>query len=352
MNFLRPLLLLTLVTGLLVSATSPAQEAGETATAPPIEFPALQQNWWNAFQGTPEEVGPLIESFLEQVGGQVADLEPQNQETALVIVEAVRDNLELYRSLLDDLTIQVRTPPPLSAMYSIDELLVVAATARDSRAAADADRAEVEREQRIFNGASRRRDAVFKDYADAANGDERWLAALRLVRARSALAIAGRRLELLTENASQSEVHAGLLAEQVELAQQRLANDVTIEDLATLVDEVNARAEAIAAAEELQREAQIGASGLDVDTALGRFEQRAAATTGTGCRCGARPGPGRTRPGRIPTLLGGTQARYRPGPVLDRGPGAGLERTGPEHRRRTPRLAATNRRRIARGAEY
>jgi small-conductance mechanosensitive channel len=274
MSFLRSLLLLTLVTGLLASAASPAQETEEAAITSPIEFPALQQNWWDTFQGTPEEVGPQIELFLEQVDGQVADLEPQNQETALVIVEAVRDNLELYLSLLDDLTVRVRTPPALSAMYSIDEMLVVAATARDSLAAADADRAEVEREQRIFNGASRRRDAAFKDYADAATGDERWLTALRLVRARSAQAISGRRLELLTENARQSAVHADLLAERVELAQQRLVNGGTIESIATLVDEVNARAEAIVAAEERQREAQIGARSLDVDTALGRFEQR------------------------------------------------------------------------------
>jgi small-conductance mechanosensitive channel len=275
MKALRTLLLLTLVTVPLVATTSLAQdtEVDEAAT-PAIPFPALQQDWWDTFEGTPEEVGPRIEAFLEQVSTQVADLGAQNQETALVIIGAVRDNLELYQSLLDDLTIQVRTPPPLSAMYSVDEMLVVAATARDARASADAAQVEVAREQRIFDGASRRRDAVFKDYVDAAEGDERWLAALRLVRARSALAISGRRLELLTENARQAAADADLLAERVELAQQRLANDVTLEDLATLVDEVNARADAIVAAEERQRAAQIGASGLDVDTAAGRFEQR------------------------------------------------------------------------------
>ena len=100
------------------------------------------------------------------------------QEAAESVIEAVRDNLDVYVSLLGGLEIQSEALPEVAESYSIEDLLRIAARSRDARAAAREAEIEVVREQRVLSGASRRRDALFKDYLDASPGDDRWLAAL------------------------------------------------------------------------------------------------------------------------------------------------------------------------------
>ncbi|HEY5666520.1 MAG TPA: mechanosensitive ion channel domain-containing protein [Gammaproteobacteria bacterium] len=273
MKAVRPTLLLPLVLGLLV-ATAAAQEAGEPTPPELPDLASLGQTWWSYFEGTQEELGPRIEAFLEQVNAEIADLGAQNQELAPALVEAVRDNFEVYVSLLDDVDIQREPLPELAEAYSLDDLLDAAATARGARTVAQAAQDEVEREQRTRDGVTRRRDAVFKNYLDAAEGDARWLAALRVVRARSALAISQRRLQILTESARYASTFADEAAERVELVRERLSTDADEAALEGLAVTVMRRSEALADAEERQREALIAASSLEVDTAQGRSQQR------------------------------------------------------------------------------
>ncbi|HEY5762292.1 MAG TPA: mechanosensitive ion channel domain-containing protein, partial [Rhodocyclaceae bacterium] len=250
------------------------QETVETAEPAPPDLVALDEDWWSYFEGAAEDVGPRIEGLLTLVNEQIAGLGAQNQETAPPVLQAVRDNLQVYLSLLDGAQSE---PPALdepAAAYSLDELLDLAAEARAAREAADAAVSEVERERRVFNGASRRRDAMFKDYLDAAEGDDRWLAGLRLVRARSAQAISARRLAILTQSASFAEDNADQLEARVDLVRERLATTADQEAIDGLIETVAERAAAVEAAEETAREAQIAASGLDVNTAEGRSEQR------------------------------------------------------------------------------
>jgi len=260
--------------GLLLVAAAGAQDQQQAAPPAPPDFAELQTNWWSYFVGDRAEVEPRVQSFLESIKAQIPALDPQNQQTAQAIFEAVRDNLAVYLNLLNDSELTLQELPPPAVSYSLDDLLRLAANARDARAGADAEQLEVEREQRVFDGASRRRDAAFKDYDAATSSDESWLTALRLVQARSAQAISARRLELLTESYDNAAAYAEATKARVELARERLETTVEQSDLDALLPRVEKSQTAVANAEEKLREAQIAASSLSLDTAEGRSQQR------------------------------------------------------------------------------
>ena len=276
MKIARPNWLPLLLCGLLVAASTAAQEPDESAPPMVPEVASLEQDWWSYFEGSPEEVAPRIETFLAQANEEIAALGAQNQELAPAIVGAVRDNFEVYLSLLGEIEAQPQKLPEPQATYTIDELLEVAEAAREARFDASAASTEVERERRILNGSGERRDALFKDYLNAVDGDERWLAGMRLVRARSAQAIAARRLEILTQNARLTSDYAELTAESVDLALSRLGTDDGEQSLEELGKVVNERLEVVKASIEREREAQVAASSLGADTAQGRSRQREA----------------------------------------------------------------------------
>ena len=257
-----------------VAVDSSAQGLDGSAAEAAPDLNSLQNNWWATFEGSRAEVEPRVDTFLENVGVQTAALAPQNQVVAQSVLDAVRDNFTAYLDLLDDDDVVMQQLSPAKVDYTIDILLGLAATARDARADAKEERLEVEREQRIFDGAGRRRDAAFKDYVDAAAGDERWLVALRLVLVRSAQAISARRLELLTQRYESVTVYAEATAERVDLAQERLATTVDDAKLEELIERVTANESAVEDGQEILRAAQLAASGLDLETEQGRSQQR------------------------------------------------------------------------------
>ena len=258
----------------LVAANSAAQEAADSAAPIPPDLNSLQNNWWVYFEGSREKVEPRVDAFLGVVGTQIADLAPQNQETAESVLDAVRDNFTAYLALSGDLKLTQQQLEPAAVDYSIDELLALAALARNARADSAEEQLEVEREQRIFDGASRRRDAAFKNYVNAAEGDQRWLVALRMVQSQSAQAISARRLALLTERYVRATAFADATAERVNLATDRLATTDGEEQLDELTKRVDASNKNVDSAGEKLRAAQLAASGLDLDTAQGRSQQR------------------------------------------------------------------------------
>jgi potassium efflux system protein len=266
---------LTLLLCALLAVGSPAQEAEEAAPAPTApDFASLKKNWWAYFEGSRAEVEPRIREFIATAEMQIADLGPQNQEIAQSILDAVRDNLNVYLQLLETQELELLEFVEPAASYTIEELFSLAANAREAEAIAAAEQLEVEREQRILNGASQRRDALFKDYIDSAEGDDRWLTALRLVRARAAQKISERRLEILERSYEYAVQNADNARERVDLAVGRLASDAGAEELEAMAAEVSAQQANLEQARERQRQAQIAASGLELDTAQGRSEQR------------------------------------------------------------------------------
>ena len=269
-----PAQLILLLWGLFLASASTAQEA-ETPAPPTLpDLASLQQNWWAYFEGSPDIVEPRIDTFLEEANRQIAALGASNQELAADNLEPVRDNLRVYLSLLADPGIESKKLPEPAPLYTVDELLETAARSREARGAADDARIEVEREQRVLTGATRRRDAAFKDYLNAAAGDERWLAGLQLVRVRASQAISERRLEILRQSARSTSAYAEALAARVDLSIERLAPRTETDLLDRLTAVVDEATEAVATKEEAARNAQTTASSLDVDTAEGRFDQR------------------------------------------------------------------------------
>ncbi len=259
---------------MLVAVNSPAQEAGGNAAPLQPDLNSLQNNWWTYFEGSQKQVELRVDTFLDVVGTQIASLAPQNQDTAESVLDAVRGNFTAYLALLDDPELTLQRVEPAAVDYSIDELLALAALARDALADAAEEQLEVEREQRIFDGASRRRDTVFKDYVSATAGDQRWLVALRMVQSRSAQAISARRLVLLTERYDRATAHAEATAERVNLAIDRLATTAGEDKLDEFMERVDAGRKDVESASEKLRTAQLAASGLDLDTAQGRSQQR------------------------------------------------------------------------------
>ena len=263
--------LLAIMLAMLVAVGALAQENEEDGPPPAPDFTSMQSNWWPYFEGAREDVEPRADEFLQLAETQIADLAPQNQEIAVALLDAVRANISAYLTLLDDTEQPPQELPPPAVNYSVDELLALAASARDALSNADEEQLEVQREERVLDGATRRRDAAFRDYVDAATGDEQWLAALRLMQARSAQEISARRLELLSLRFERATEYAESAAVLVDLAVDLLApttNSTELND--RIVDNEAAVEEAQAGS----RAAQLAASGLDVDTAQGRSQQR------------------------------------------------------------------------------
>jgi small-conductance mechanosensitive channel len=269
-----PARLLLLLWGLFVAASGLAQEAQVPEPPAQPDLASLQQNWWAYFEGAPDVVGPRVDAFLEETSRQLVSLGALNQEAGSANLEAVRDNLRVYLSLLRDPGIEARQLTEPAPVYTVEELLETAARSREARLLADDARLEVEREQRVLTGATRRRDAAFKDYLNAVAGDERWLAGLQLVRVRASQAISVRRLEILQQNAAAASDYAEALSSRINLELERLAPGADAELLDKLVAAVDKAAEEVAVKEQAARAAQTTASSLDVDTAEGRFDQR------------------------------------------------------------------------------
>jgi len=274
MKFLLKPRLQAVVLAALVITAGHAQEADDTAAVPEPSLTALEAQWWSYFEGNPEEVKQRVDSLLAKISIGISELQPENQEIAESVYAAVQDNLAAYIALLTPAEISLEELPPPAVGYSLDDLLRLAATARDARAGAIRESLEVQREQRILDGATRRRDQAFKDYVAAATGDGKFLAGLRLLQARSAQAISQRRLELLTLSYDQAAAYAAAAEQRAVDASERLTLVDADGDYAKLVEELAEAEAAVAAAQEAFRTAEVAASGVARETAQGRMQQR------------------------------------------------------------------------------
>jgi small-conductance mechanosensitive channel len=259
---------------LLLSGQAFGQELESPAPPETPNLAALQTNWWSFFEGSRADVEPRVTGFLAQLDAGITDLAPQNADIAQNLIVAIQDNIAAYLLLLDDPMLESQSLDPASVEYSIDQLLVLSAEARSAAENSREERLEVEREARILEGASRRRDTLFDNYVGAASGDARVLAALRLMQARTAQAISARRVQLLQQRLDRADTYARATAERVELAKTRLAATVDEAELAALEKRVEVAAENAATATEELRAAQLAASGLDLDSPDGRSQQR------------------------------------------------------------------------------
>ncbi|MDH3932816.1 MAG: mechanosensitive ion channel [Chromatiales bacterium] len=253
---------------------SAAQEDAQNAEPVAPDLSSLKASWWTYFDGDRAEVEPRVATFLEKIGPQIAELDPSNQVVAEADLKAVRDNFNAYLELLDDSKPEPRELPPAPEIYTIPELLELGAAAREARSDAAEALVAAERPQRTLQGASRRRDAAFDAYVGAAAGDARWLAALKLLQARSSQAIAERRYAFLDLRLQHAEAYADAIEIRLDLARGQLAATAGEADLDKLRERLATSENAVAVAREEVRAAELAASSLDLETAQGRSQQR------------------------------------------------------------------------------
>ena len=264
---------LAILLGSALLAGAHAQENDDDVGLADLELNRIEAGYWSYFEGAQDEVEGRITDFLAAAELEAAGLEAANLESGQALLAAVHDNLSAYLALLADDELQLQALPPPKISYSLDDLLRLAAVARDARKGALAEQFEVEREQRVLGGATRRRDQAFKEYVDAAEGDEKVIAGLRLIQARSAQAISTRRLRLLTESHARAAEYADATAERVILASENLATTPDESDLEELLEAVATKETEVEDARKQLRAAQLEATELDLDTPDGRSEQ-------------------------------------------------------------------------------
>jgi small-conductance mechanosensitive channel len=251
-----------------------AQEAEPDAAPEILELSRIEAGAWSYFEGSRDEIAPRVSAFLAAAEEDIAGLQAANVEIGQSLLGAVRDNLAAYVALLGDDELELQALPQAQISYSLDDLLRLAAVSRAAREGAAQERLEVEREQRVLGGASRRRDQAFKDYIDAAAGDEKIIAGLRLVQTRSAQAISASRLRLLTQSLERATAYADATAERVAFASENLAIRPDEVSLDGLIEMVGVNQGAADTAREALRNAELEASSLDLEAADGRSQQR------------------------------------------------------------------------------
>ena len=265
---------LVLLIFLLLTAHSYAQEAEESVDPAPLDLTSLEAAWWSQFEQPAEDTKSRVDAFLAKIGAQITALEAPNQVVGEAILESVRDNFSAYLDLLDEDVPEPKELPPPADNYSVEDLLQMASIAREARASAMQEQLEVEREQRILDGASEIRDRAFKQYLGSEPGDQRLLAALRLVQARLAQAISAQRVQLLTKGYERATAYAEATEARVALASERLPTTI---DEARLDEQAEKIAEGRATVEEAQKRlhaAEAAAARLAPDTPDARSQQR------------------------------------------------------------------------------
>ncbi len=272
----RPLRTLLLIATLAATSVYGQDNEQQQAAADPPDLNSLQSGWWGYFEKIDDDQNPgdLAVTFLAEVERQLATLRAENQEVGQAIFKAIRENLDTYLELLNDTDEAARQLEAPEEKYTVEKLLQVAAESRDAVVAAEQYQAETEREERILGGVTDRRDLSFNRYLGTAPGDDRVLAALRLIQDRSALAIARLRVDLLTKRYEQAAAYAEATEERVELAIELLPKTVSDERLEELHEDVSKAEAAVQEAAEGLRAAEISASRLSLDTPEGRSQQR------------------------------------------------------------------------------
>jgi len=265
---------LAVLTAALLAWSSYAQDMLEAAVPESPDLKSLATNWWSGFERPGDDGAEKVEQFLSSIRTQVSSLQVPNQAIAQSTLAAISDNFSAYLALHKEPEFVPQELPEPEVSYSIDQLLAIAAKARAAAASANDEENKVKREQRILDGASRRRDQAFKEYVNSAAGDARVLAALNLIQFRSAQAISARRLEVLKQRHERSAAYAAKVDERVQYALERLATTPETAGLTKLTQKVANQVAVVAKGQEDLRAAELAATGLDRDTALDRSSQQ------------------------------------------------------------------------------
>ena len=197
--------------------------ASEPAEMTMPQLNALSSSWWDYFEIEPEETAERVGAFQTSLRAGLGQLAPLPREEAATQLDSIAGNFAVYLELRRAESPEPAPLPPAAAEYSLEQYLRLAAGVRAAERIASADELEVTRARQQLQSAMRRRDLAFRSYVDAAPGDDRWLAGLKLVRARSDMAIAQQRLMLLDAEKDRSSVAATELWQRQQYARARIS---------------------------------------------------------------------------------------------------------------------------------
>ncbi len=274
MKNLRKIRLLAALLSCLIAFNSYAQAEDEATPSQIPDLNALESDWWSYFALSGEDASLRLQQFTDYANDRVGELPPQNQDTARSILTAIQDNVTAFVALQESPDLKPKELPEPYIDYSLDELLSLAATARDASETVQQEQLEVEREQRILDGATRRRDRTFKSYFGTSDADERILTALRLIHDRSSQALSSRRLDLLLLRQERATEYADAALERVEFASSRLSTSAEEAGLFKLIKDLDGQAASVALNRDRLRAEELAAAGLDLDTEQGRSQHR------------------------------------------------------------------------------
>ncbi len=267
LKFLSVLLLLLLVSNVVAQNT-----ADDTETAVP-ELTDLGIDWWSYFEDLDEDSEARLARFVEYASEQTSTLGAEQQAAGAAILTAITDNLEVYRVLSDESDLRAIALPEPELEYSLDDLFEISANARAAAAEAAQERLEVEREQRILDGATRRREQTFKSYLAANTDAEKILIGLRLVHDRSSEGISHRRMTLLASREQRAMNYAAATAARVDEAVERLAPPADETELVGILQSLNVLESTVEENRAALRSAELAATGLYLDTEQERSQR-------------------------------------------------------------------------------
>jgi small-conductance mechanosensitive channel len=254
-------------------AQTPPDEAEAQPEPPAIS--SLTTRWWGYFADVAGTEGAERDTrFLTVTAEQLAQLSPKSRAEAEPLLDSIRSNLEIYREVSGAPPPRLEELPPPAEAYSLEQLAALLDATRVAAKFVLEDELEVSRAKRQRDAAARRRDLAFKEYINSEFDDERWLQGLRLVQARSQLAIAEQRLQLFTADYDNSVQYQRRLNDRLTYARSRL--EVSGDDAALAAEEERtaaARAQLEAAQAELDA-AELAAAELQLNTEEGKARQR------------------------------------------------------------------------------
>lgn len=268
------ILVLCLLSCLPFVAAAQTEGAPEVAVPEPPAIESLAVRWWEYFDAANADAANRHAAFLALNAGQLPQLSPKARDEAQSLLDSVRSNLAIYLDVAQTAPPSPESLPAAADEYSLDQLLRILGATRTAGKLVLEDELEVSRAKRQRDTAAARRDVAFKNYINAAAASGRWLEGLRLVQARSQLAIADERLQLFTRDFESSREFQRGLQERLNYARERL--QVPGDEAAVKADTARleqAQAALDAARAELDA-TQVAAADIELNTDIGKASQR------------------------------------------------------------------------------
>ncbi|HXH02401.1 MAG TPA: mechanosensitive ion channel domain-containing protein [Candidatus Competibacteraceae bacterium] len=226
-------LVLTLVPalGALAQAPTPLNlikeglQPGTTTEQPPVlpEPAALEPSWWRYFEADGATLESRVQAALKRLDALAAELPADVAGAAAPFLQLLRANLQALPQARSQTSAEPPAPTAYAPGYRIDQVLDLDRRRRELERKLETERNEVQESDRSLKSSAKRIDTLFAAYLASAPSDpQRVVKGLEIMAERTALALAEERLRLRRAELQADEVRAARLAQEVEVASERL----------------------------------------------------------------------------------------------------------------------------------